>query len=413
MRAYLGADWSSTEAACAVAGATGDARLVPGRAEPTLASVRQFVGRAREMVGADEVYVMIEAGARAWISLFHAAGAVVFVVDPKQARRFAESRSSSGAKDDSRDALSLAEMCRSEPHRKKQWEPDSPELQQVDVLCGLQEQLTTDLGRSKQRLRDIVRAHMPLVERALPKDLTVGWVDRFLRKVPTPWHARKLTRPAFDRLLGRSQAVTRDRVWDALQRTAAPWLDDKDVANAIATGVRVQLDQMAMLDRQLAEVEKQIDAVTAGMERRTRAETMGGVAMKMATALIRHGFRDEVPSDRDAASVQMGASPVFVGSGRRRDGRPKGVVRMRRAVASSARRATYLLGRLVSQRLNWARAMYADAMSRGQKPATAYRRITRSVLRIQTAMARNGEDYDDARYVAALKAKGVPWAAAL
>ncbi len=31
------------------------------------------------------------------------------------------------------------------------------------------------------------------------------------------------------------------------------------------------------------------------------------------------------------------------------------------------------------------------------------------MLRILTAMVRTGEDYDDARYVAALKAKGVPW----
>ena len=376
-----------------------------------LSSVRTFVERAREMVGADEVYVMIEAGGKAWISLFAAAGAVVFVVDPKQARRFAESQCSSGAKDDPRDALSLANMCRSEPHRKQPWMPGSAELQQLDVLCGMDEQITTDLTRSKQQLRDVLREHMPLVERALAKDLTVRWAVRFLRRVPTPWHARKLTREAFDRLLSGAHDATRARVWDALRHTESCL--DPSVANVVAIKVRAHLDHLVLLDQQLAAVETAIDKVTAGMERRIRAQTMGGVAMKMAVALMQYGFGDEVPSDRDTASVRMGASPVFVGSGRRRDGKPKGVVRMRLAVSSRARRMTYLLGRLASQRLPWARAMYADAKRRGQKSAAAYRRIARSVLRIQTAMLRRGEDYDDARYVAALKAKGVPWATQL
>jgi hypothetical protein len=54
--------------------------------------------------------------------------------------------------------------------------------------------------------------------------------------------------------------------------------------------------------------------------------------------------------------------------------------------------------------------MYVDARARGQTAATAYRRIARSLLRILTAVVRTGEPYDDARYVASLKAKGVPWA---
>jgi len=83
---------------------------------------------------------------------------------------------------------------------------------------------------------------------------------------------------------------------------------------------------------------------------------------------------------------------------------------MRRAAPSRARRATYLIGRLATQRLGWAAAMYEDARSRGQSAATAFRRVARCVLRIQTAMMRTGQPYDDGRYVAALKAKGVRWA---
>ncbi|MEZ4236733.1 MAG: hypothetical protein R3F59_11375 [Myxococcota bacterium] len=133
----------------------------------------------------------------------------------------------------------------------------------------------------------------------------------------------------------------------------------------------------------------------------------------MSAALIEFVFRDGVPANRDEAAIRMGASPVFVGSGRTRDGRNKGTVRMRKSAPSRARCACYLIGRLAMQRLDWAKAMYKDARRRKQSAATAFRRIARCVLRIQTSMARTGTLYDNDRYVASLKAHGVPWAAAL
>ena len=133
----------------------------------------------------------------------------------------------------------------------------------------------------------------------------------------------------------------------------------------------------------------------------------------MSATLIQFAFRDGVPADRDEASIRLGASPVFVGSGKHRDGRSKGHARMRRAAPSRGRRATYLIGRLVTPRHAWAKAMYEDGRKRGQKAATVYRRITRSVLRILTAMLRSGKPYDEAQYVASLKANGVAWAKAL
>jgi hypothetical protein len=408
MRAYVGVDWSATEAVCAVAGEEGPPRPIRGPAKPTLGSVREIVERARSMTGADEVYVMIEGGATQWVWLFHTAGAVVQVVDPKQARRYAESQGSSGAKDDPRDAGSLADMCRSPSHRKPAWKPDSTELQRIDVLAIMHEQLTKDLGRAKQRVRDAVRKWMPQVERALPGDVGGRWIKRFLGKVPTPWHARTLKRAAFDRLVEGARMETRDRLWAALEETEAPWLSG-ELAQVIAVQVRHGLDQVELLRDQLQDIERRLDDVTRDTAARQIAESMDGVALLVCTAMLQYAFRDG-PTDRDQASIRMGASPVFVGSGRTKKGRPKGTARMRRAAPSQARRMTYLMGRLASQRLDWARAMYADAMQRGQNPATAYRRIARCILRIQTAMLRTGQPYDNARYVAALKARGVRWA---
>jgi len=54
--------------------------------------------------------------------------------------------------------------------------------------------------------------------------------------------------------------------------------------------------------------------------------------------------------------------------------------------------------------------MYAAGRKRGLSAGTAFRRVSRSLLRILTAMLRDGQVYDEARYVRALQAKGVHWA---
>jgi transposase len=412
MRAYVGADWSATEVVCALAAEGGPPLPSRLRAAPRLEAVRELIDQVRSKVGATEVVVLLEAGAEIWLNLFHAAGAAVHVADPKQARRFAESQTSSGAKDDPRDAASLLDMCRSEAHRKHAWAPEPAEIRQLDVLATLQEQRSRDLGRAKQRLRQVLRGQMPLVEEALPKDIGAQWVARLLRQAPTPWHARKLTRSEFDRLTEGGREQSRVQVWEALQATQAPWLDAA-VAKTIGAQVRFELAQMELMGKQLAEIEAQLEEATSGSESRKVAQSIKGIGLQLSSTLLQYAFREGLPRDRDEASVRVGASPVFAGSGKHKNGRSKGIVRMRRAAPARGRRAAFLIGRLVVPRHPWAAAMYADGRRRGQNAGTVYRRITRCVLRIVTALMRSGEPYDEARYVASLKAKGVSWAAEL
>jgi len=412
MKAYLGADWSASSVVCATVGAGGEARGIKG-AEPSLSAVRDLVERVRARHPGHEVHVVIEAGGEGWARLFHAAGVVVHVVDPKQAKRYGESLHSSGAKDDARDSQTLALMGLSPAHLAEPWLPESEVRWQLDTLASGHEQLTSDLGRAQQRLREHLREHMPLVNAAV-HDVTTGWAAKLLRRIPTPWHARGLTRVAFDELLAKSgvRGKSRETVWDALGRTDAPWFTEV-VAEAIALRVRQLLDLIASLSQQLEEVDRRIDALTRPMNIRTILETVDGIGLNLAVALILFGMGDDVVSNRDEAAIRMGASPVFSGSGKTSKGRSKGHARMRRAAPSRARRSTYLLGRLASQHLDWATAMYNHGRQRGQSAATAYRRIARSVLRIVSAMVRDNQPYDNARYVAALRAKRVAWATSI
>ena len=409
MRTYVGVDWSATEVACSTAFADEPLRRIFG-ANRSLESVEELMGRVqRRDPDAKELHVIIEAGAPGWQELFHHAGGIVHVADPKQAKSFAASRCSSGAKDDGRDGDNLVEMGRSPLHCPKVWTPDSELHTQLRELATFHESLTKSAGATQQRLRALLRERFPTLEGELG-DLKRRWVSVLLEAVPTPWHARGLTEARFHELMrgSRARATTRRRVFAAIQRGQAPWMTEGE-AQVLALRVTMLVEQLDLFVRQLDEVEAQLDQLTAGLIVRDQLESVGGIGMKMAVRLLELAF-EELPADRDQAARLLGASPVFIGSGKTRSGKPKGKVIMRRAVNHRAKATAYLLGRLASQQLDWAGAMYGDARQRGQTASTAYRRIARSLLRILTAMVRTGEPYDNERYVAALQAKGVRWA---
>lgn len=407
MKAYVGVDWSATEVACSVAIGDGAIRRIKG-AQRTLDGVEELVQRIRASCREEvELHVIIEAGAPGWVEMFHHAGAVVHIVDPKQAKAWARSVGSSGAKDDGRDSDHLVGIGRSPDHAPGIWQPATELQDQLDVLGSMHETFTQECTAAQQRLRGLLREQFPMLE-AVIEDLTRGWVLALLRVVPTIWHAERVSDADIAKAMSGSRQATRAKVLEVVRGSRAPWLTEGR-ARVNAMNIHQLLDQMELLCRQLAAIEAEVDVLTKDLDLRRRLEDVDGIGLKMAHRLLQFAFA-EVPTNRDEAGIRLGACPVFRGSGKTPKGRPKGKAVMRRAADPRARATTYLLGRLASLQLPWAGRMYADGRKRGQSAATAYRRVTRSLLRILTAMVRTGEPYDEARYVASLKTKGVSWA---
>jgi len=402
MKAYVGLDWSASEVAVSVSGEEGEPRPHRG-VGPALAEVRELVNRIRTEHAADEVLVFLEAGAGVWVRLFSAAGATVHVVDPKQAKRFGESLASSGAKDDRRDAATLAELGRSARHRPVPWQAPREAEERLSRLSTRRERLVEERTRDVQRLREDLCLTLPLVE-AVIEDFDVKWVRRVLRLAPTAWHLARVSRDELVGAMRGAHAATIARVAEAASRTEGPWLTEA-VAEDEARTVRQALERIELIDQHVADADRAIDEVLAAVPVAQQVMEVDGIGRQLAAALVVFGLLGT--GDRDAASVRMGASPVFRGSGKRRDGLPKGVVLMRKATAPRARQSTYLLGRLAVMHHDWAKRQYSAARHRGKKAATAYRQVARSFLRILYAMVRDGTAYDAEHYERALKARGV------
>ena len=403
---YVGIDWDRKKSiACAIDN-KGRVRTYRKPLRPTIESARAFVETIRRWhPEATCVRLAIESGSRRWVRLFLAAGALVHVIDGKRARRFAESLSASGAKAAHRDARMLLELARSPAHRRTPYVPPGPDQASLLHLVRLHRRLTEHHTRIQNRLRAHMSEHLPALDEVLT-DLDAGWLVRLLRVAPTPGAFAALDRAGFERLLkgSRMHRTTKEKVWAAMTREAV--LLDPVEAEMVAFTVGLELDQLVQVRAQIAQVDQRLTERLAADARGVVLRSVQGGGLHIGAGLLALCFGPGVPSHRDAAARQLGASPVTRRTGQQK----KPSVRLRRSASSLGRHLAYLLGLQAVRYLGWARAMYQDGRRRGQTVGTAFRRVARSLLRILTAMVRAGEAYDDARYVCALKKKGVPWA---
>lgn len=403
---YLGVDWSASEIVVATATDEVDPRKIRA-AKRSFEGVCELDERIRRRhPDCGEIHAFIESGDMGWVLLLHGAGMIVHIVDGKQAQRFAQSFSSSGAKDDKRDALYMAQMGKERCARLCVWSPPDRLAAQLQELSSIHSLAKKKSTAEQQRIRAVLREEFPEFE-ALLSNLTTSWCRKLLHEVPTRHHAKSLSKETFDHIMRRVKPATREAIWNVFQGDLLP--TDDAFAEIRAIRVRALLDELDLHIEQCAVFEKKIDELTQGHKFRESVESFLGFSLGIYTRVVVLAF-DTPPSDRDEVSRKLGASPVFYGSGKDRSGQPKGIVKMRHSVSSMSKQTSYLMGLLATRYIPWAKARRAHDAKHGKSAAQSFRAIARSLCRILTAMYRDGTKYDDAFYVRRLKQEGVVWA---
>lgn len=402
MDVYAGVDWSQDKLVVLL-GCEGQVKKLS--VVRSLEGVAQVRRAAEELGGAGaSLRVRLEGGDEELALAFFQAGAHVYVTDPKQARRFRESRCSSGAKDDFRDARALLDMQTSPSHRMAEWEPELDHTQSARELISGHEQVSHKVIRATNQLRALLVRMAPALNRAL-NDLTAGFALALLKRVsqrgmacmnkPEEWEAfcrrhrvRKATRPHLLGALVEPWAKQPEPVWRAL---------------ALRLGHLVA--EIQQLVKQQKVLRARMDVLTANIPEVKPVRRIQGIGGILAAGLVALGLVEpKVIANRDGLSLRCGTSPVLVQSGKSYQ------VRMRKGCPALGRKIAHLLAMQAIMRLGWAKAQYAWQKNRGKKHAAALRIVARSLLRVLEALVRKGEEYNEEQYIEGLQRHGVPWA---
>lgn len=398
---WIGADWDSQKCVVVYESA---GKLRNGKVARNPAAVRKFV-----LGQAGQVVVGIESGDRLWQVLWRRAGAEVHVFDGKKARHFSQSLCSSGARDDKRSATDLLSMVQSQAHRAVANDELPVALRGAKRILQTCDEASQEVVRCESRLASHLRQVHPAFH-ALVSSLQSKWVLRSLQAGPTPQAWSELSEDTQDDAL---KGTARKQRGDFTQALADDW-------GAIETeeepGVRLRIRFLVQaLQDAIARHKAASKALVQATEQNSAAQAareFDGIGPHLSASIaIAIGDPSGRHRQRDRLAVQLGSAPVTDRSGERGDAKPR--VTMRRSAAKSLRKSGHLIGFQLSGRYRWAQAQYRYHVDRGRSSAAAYRRVVRSFSRILNALIRDDAVFDEDLYINVLKAKGIPWAAAL
>jgi transposase len=192
------------------------------------------VARLHELIGAHldedgdpaQVAIGIETDRGPWVQALLAAGYRVYAVNPRQVSRFRDRHGPSGAKSDTADAHTLADMVHTDRHQLRTVAGDSGEAQAAKVVARAHQTLIWDRHRHMLRLRAALREFFPAALAAFA-DLTASDALELLSKAPDPARAARLSRTQVSAALKRARRRDVDAKAEAIvtalaQRAADP-----------------------------------------------------------------------------------------------------------------------------------------------------------------------------------------------
>lgn len=209
---------------------------------------------------AAEVVIGIETDRGPWVLALVAAGYRVCGINPLQVARYRERHSVSGAKSDTADAHTLADMVRTDSHQLRPVAGDTAGAQAVKVVARAHKTLIWERTRHLQRLRHQLRDYFGAALVAFA-DLAAPDTLELLAKAPDPASAARLSSAQITAALRRARRRNIADKATAIQAALrAPHLGQPAVVTAAyAAALRAQVAILTTLNEQITTLQGQVE----------------------------------------------------------------------------------------------------------------------------------------------------------
>lgn len=344
---------------------------------------------------AARVAVAIETPRGSVVEFLVERGFQVFSINPKQLDRFRDRFTVAGVKDDRLDAQVLGDSLRTDEHRFRKVRLDAPAIIEVRGLSRMDQELSGNLARASNRLREQLFRYRPGLLEINP-GADEPWFWELVQMAPTHAEGAALRPGRLRGLLKRHRitkldSATLSRVLTQPAMPVAPGVSD-----AATLAIAMLIPQLQLLHEQQKACRKRLDArlktLAQGEEQEHRdvqvLRSFPGVGRGIAAAMLSEASGPLAARDYQTLRAQAGVAPVTRRSGKRR------TVSMRRACIGSLRLAVHHWAN-ASIRLDVRfREKYDRLRAKGHSHARALRTLGDGLLRVLIAMLRAGSLYD-------------------
>jgi transposase len=273
-------------------------------------------------------------------------------------------------------------------------DPDFVELRE---MARMHDELVEERTRLGNRLHAELNRYYPQILK-LANTMHESWILDLLEAAPTPERARWLKRKRIERILrkNRISRVSVDDVWEGIK--AEPLHVAPGTTEAAAMHVALLIPRVRLAREQECLVRKRMEAKLAALAEAPCEEgehrdveivlSLPGVGTKVGAAMLGEAWQAVTERDYHTLRVLAGTAPVTKASGKSRR------VTMRYARNRRFANAVYHWARVASQHDPYARTYYDRSRARGHTHARATRQLADRLLRVLTAMLRDGTLYE-------------------
>lgn len=403
----LGIDWGHKELCLALADERG--RWITVERHPTHA-MPQLLARLRDLGGPEEIAICVESGALLLCYTLRKHGYDVAEIAPVLARKLSDLHAPGGAKDDARDARTLA-MARL--HQQLGLTIEHVRDDTADALrvtCSMRDRFVAQRTRLMQQITSVLRSAHPGLA-ALDLDLRARFARRLIVAYADPQRAGRAQQRKVARLLrpARKEDLTAERVVQSLRGHGYEIPDH--MARACALEVSCLVEQLELIDRHIEQADRKIERLLATHPDAEILASLPGVGATLSAAIaarIHRGVAD-THSPKEL-QILAGTAPRTRISGKRSGGR----VLQRTACDRNLHQALVQMARCSVGTCAWARAFvreHTGGRPRDQKRRNkALRALANKWVRIIHRMLVTRTTYDEARHCRDLRRNAVPWA---
>jgi len=403
-RWYAGVDWAS-ESHCVLL-TDGEGRAIGEKVfkhgGEGLAELAAWLMAASGAAAPTQIQVAIEVPHGPVVETLIERGFAVHAINPKQMDRFRDRFTMAGAKDDSRDAEVMASALRTDPRCFRRLAAADPVIVELREWSRIAEELGVERNRLANRLREQLWRYFPAMLE-LEDDLGAEWLLDLWQAAPTPDKARRLREATIAGVLKRNRIRRFEAaaVRDTLRKP--PLCVAAGTVEAASARVASLVPRLRLLNRQIKDAERRIDALTARLASSKEAEpgqikqhdaailaSLPGVGRIVLATLLAEAWDALQRRDYAALRSLTGVAPVTKRSGKSR------IVVRRQACHDRLANALYHWARVAVQHDPRSRTKYAALRARGHSHGRALRSVADRLLNVACAMLKSGATFNPA-----------------
>lgn len=356
--------------------------------------IRTLLEKLRTLsVPREQILVALETPKNLVVHALLDKGYTLYSLNPKSVDRYRDRYRISGAKDDSFDAMVIANILRTDKHRFKPLLPDSPLLRELKILTYDQQQLIRLKTKLVNQIQACLKDYYPTALQffsEIDQDITID----FLLKYPTP------------------QVVTSDGLYTFLKEHRYPKAQQKAqeihtrlsasqmfveefVIRAKSRLLITLLSQLKGLIIQIANYQKEINRLFDQHPDSNIFKSLPGAGEKNAPRLLSEmGDNKERYSQAKDVQSQAGTAPITKKSGKTK------IVRIRFACRKFFRNTMYQFSFSSLSQSVWARTFYDNQREHGKTHSQALRALGNKWLKIIFHLWKNNVNYNEDRHLA-------------